>query len=32
MAINATGENSALSAATSTATENPKGILGKDDL
>jgi len=31
MAISATGENSALSTTTSVATENPNGILGKDD-
>jgi len=31
MAIDATGNNSALSAATTTGNTNPKGVLGKDD-
>ena len=31
MAIDATGNNSALSAATATGNTNPKGVLGKDD-
>ena len=31
MAIDATGNNAALSAATTAGTNNPKGVLGKDD-